>query len=142
MREYARSKGWWDGKSQFNFAAVYSYMTPAKIEEAGSRYHEGKTLLDRSNGQPLHCVDTEVMEMLWEFDFFLSFVLFLWSKGHITAETMMDILRDKDSGINMEGMFMTTGSMVSVIPRDPSLPGVHYFTATPDPDRYCSLPVT
>lgn len=48
----------------------------------------------------------------------------------------MDILRDKDSGINMEGMFMTTGSMVSVIPRDPSLPGVHYFTATPDPERY------
>lgn len=56
--------------------------------------------------------------------------------GDITAETMMDILRDKDSGINMEGMFMTTGSMVSVIPSDPSLPGVHYFTATPDPERY------
>lgn len=57
-------------------------------------------------------------------------------EGHITAETMMDILRDKDSGINMEGMFMTTGSMVSVIPTDPDLPGVHYFTATPDPERY------
>ncbi|XP_010792820.1 secernin-3 isoform X2 [Notothenia coriiceps] len=57
------------------------------------------------------------------------------SNGHITAETMMDILRDKDSGINMEGMFMTTGSMVSVIPTDPTLPGVHYFTATPDPER-------
>lgn len=51
MREYARGKGWWDGKSQFNFAVVYSYMTPARIEEAGSRYHEGKTLLDRNNGQ-------------------------------------------------------------------------------------------
>ena len=48
----------------------------------------------------------------------------------------MDILRDKDSGINMEGMFMSTGSMVSVIPSDPDLPGVHYFTATPDPERY------
>lgn len=58
-----------------------------------------------------------------------------YSSGHITAETMMDILRDKDSGINMEGMFMTTGSMVSVIPSHPSLPGVHYFTATPDPER-------
>ncbi|KAM9804634.1 secernin-3 [Neosynchiropus ocellatus] len=57
------------------------------------------------------------------------------SNGHITAETMMSILRDKDSGINMEGMFMTTGSMVSVIPTDASLPGVHYFTATPDPER-------
>lgn len=60
-REYARGKGWWDGKSQFNFATVYSYMTPARIEEAGSRYHEGKTLLDRSDGQLLQCFDTEVM---------------------------------------------------------------------------------
>ncbi|XP_074550950.1 secernin-3 [Halichoeres trimaculatus] len=57
------------------------------------------------------------------------------SNGHITAETMMDILRDKDSGINMEGMFLATGSMVSVVPTDPALPGVHYFTATPDPER-------
>lgn len=104
MREYARSKGWWDGKTQFNFATVYSFITTARIEAAGSRYCEGKKLLEKSNGR-------------------------------ITAETMMDILRDKDSGINMEGMFMSTGSMVSVIPRDPSLPGVHYFTATPDPER-------
>lgn len=104
MREYARNQGWWDGKAQFNFATVYSFITTARIEAAGSRYCDGKKLLEKSN-------------------------------GHITAETMMDILRDKDSGINMEGMFMTTGSMVSVIPRDPSLPGVHYFTATPDPER-------
>ncbi|XP_044071623.1 secernin-3 [Siniperca chuatsi] len=104
MREYARSKGWWDGKTQFNFATVFSFMTTARIEASGSRYCEGKKLLEKSN-------------------------------GHITAETMMDILRDKASGINMEGMFMTTGSMVSVIPRDSALPGVHYFTATPDPER-------
>uniref|UniRef100_A0A8C5GWB1 Secernin 3 n=1 Tax=Gouania willdenowi TaxID=441366 RepID=A0A8C5GWB1_GOUWI len=56
-------------------------------------------------------------------------------KGHINAEAMMEILRDKDSGINMEGMFMTTGSMVSVVPTEPTLPGVHYFTATPDPEK-------
>lgn len=62
-------------------------------------------------------------------------VIISFTEGHITAETMMGILRDKDSGINMEGMFMTTGSMVSVIPTDPALPGVHYFTATPDPER-------
>ncbi|XP_071774045.1 secernin-3 [Centroberyx gerrardi] len=104
MREYAQSQGWWDGKAQFNFAEVYSFLTTARIEASGSRYCEGKNLLEKSNGA-------------------------------ITAETMMDILRDKDSGINMEGMFMTTGSMVSVIPTDPALPGVHYFTATPDPDR-------
>ncbi|XP_010792819.1 secernin-3 isoform X1 [Notothenia coriiceps] len=104
LRKYAQGKGWWDGKTQFNFSTVYSFTTTARIEAAGSRYCEGKKLLKKSN-------------------------------GHITAETMMDILRDKDSGINMEGMFMTTGSMVSVIPTDPTLPGVHYFTATPDPER-------
>ncbi|CAB1328508.1 unnamed protein product, partial [Coregonus sp. 'balchen'] len=52
------------------------------------------------------------------------------------AETMMDILRDKESCINMEGVFMTTGSMVSVVPTDPTLLGVHYITGTPDPERY------
>lgn len=104
MREYAQSKGWWDGKSPFNFSTVFSYLTTARMEASGSRYCEGKTLLKKSNGS-------------------------------ITAETMMDILRDKESGINMEGMFMTTGSMVSVIPTEPTLPAVHYFTATPDPER-------
>ncbi|KAM7407432.1 hypothetical protein PAMA_003248 [Pampus argenteus] len=104
LREYALSKGWWDGETQFNFATVYSFMTTARIDASGCRYSEGKRLLEESN-------------------------------GHITAETMMDILRDKNSGINMEGMFMTTGSMVSVIPTNPDLPGVHYFTATPDPER-------
>ncbi|CAL1582311.1 unnamed protein product [Knipowitschia caucasica] len=104
MRDYARSKGWWDGKSKFNFASVYSYMTTARIEASGSRYCEGKMLLEKSNGS-------------------------------ITAETMMAILRDKESGINMEGMFMSTGSMVSVVPTDLTRPAVHYFTATPDPER-------
>ncbi|KAM6978696.1 secernin-3 [Tautogolabrus adspersus] len=104
MRDYAKNKGWWDGKTKFNFATVYSFTTTGRIGASGSRYCEGKRMLEESN-------------------------------GHITAETMMDILRDKDSDINMEGMFMTTGSMVSVIPRDPALPGVHYFTATPDPER-------
>ncbi|NXY91903.1 SCRN2 protein, partial [Alcedo cyanopectus] len=56
--------------------------------------------------------------------------------GHITAETLMDILRDKASGIcvDSEG-FRTAGSMVSVLPRDPAVPCVHFFTATPDPSR-------
>ncbi|NWX28310.1 SCRN2 protein, partial [Notiomystis cincta] len=56
--------------------------------------------------------------------------------GHITAETLMSILRDKASGIcvDAEGL-CTAGSMVSVLPRDPALPCVHFFTATPDPSR-------
>ncbi|CAB1346597.1 unnamed protein product [Coregonus sp. 'balchen'] len=49
--------------------------------------------------------------------------------------TTARIEADKESGINMEGMFMTTGSMVSVVPTDPTLPGVHYITGTPDPER-------
>ncbi|XP_025927669.1 secernin-2 isoform X2 [Apteryx rowi] len=56
--------------------------------------------------------------------------------GRVTAETFMAILRDKASGIcvDSEG-FRTAGSMVSVLPQDPALPCVHFFTATPDPSR-------
>ncbi|XP_037704549.1 secernin-3 isoform X2 [Choloepus didactylus] len=56
-------------------------------------------------------------------------------KGNITFETMMEILRDKPSGINMEGEFLTTASMVSILPQDSSLPCIHFFTGTPDPER-------
>ncbi|XP_039613593.1 secernin-3 [Polypterus senegalus] len=104
MRDYARSKCWWDGKKEFNFAAVYFYLNTARMEASGSRYCEGRTLLNKH-------------------------------KGNITARTMMEILRDKESGINMEGSFLTTGSMVSVLPKDAGLPCVHYFTGTPDPER-------
>lgn len=135
MRAYAQSKGWWDGKSQFNFATVYSYQTTARIEASGSRYCEGKKLLEKSNGLLMHTslyttwiVSVRLLSLFMHTS--MSF-----TEGHITAETMMDILRDKDSGINMEGMFMSTGSMVSVIPTNPALPAVHYFTATPDPER-------
>ncbi|KAM4026312.1 secernin-3 isoform 2-T3 [Anomaloglossus baeobatrachus] len=55
--------------------------------------------------------------------------------GNLTAEAMMEILSDKPSGINMEGGFMTTGSMVSILPQDPSQPCCHFFTGTPDPAR-------
>lgn len=59
------------------------------------------------------------------------------TSGSVTAEVMMSILRDKPSGICMDsGGFRTTGSMVSILPRDCSLPCIHFFTATPDPSRY------
>ncbi|XP_042602757.1 secernin-2 [Cyprinus carpio] len=32
-------------------------------------------------------------------------------------------------------VFCTTGSMVSILPRNPDVPCVHFFTATPDPSR-------
>uniref|UniRef100_A0A7N4PU72 Secernin 3 n=1 Tax=Sarcophilus harrisii TaxID=9305 RepID=A0A7N4PU72_SARHA len=56
-------------------------------------------------------------------------------KGSMTSEKMMEILRDKESGINMEGEFQTTSSMVSILPTDPTLPCIHFFTGTPDPER-------
>lgn len=56
--------------------------------------------------------------------------------GSITAEGMMGILRNRESGICMDsGGFRTTASMVSVLPQDPTKPCVHFLTATPDPSR-------
>uniref|UniRef100_A0A673MSH6 Secernin-2 n=1 Tax=Sinocyclocheilus rhinocerous TaxID=307959 RepID=A0A673MSH6_9TELE len=49
---------------------------------------------------------------------------------------MMSILRDKASGICMDSEgFCTTGSMVSILLRNPDMPCIHFFTATPDPSR-------
>nr|XP_002712343.1 secernin-3 isoform X2 [Oryctolagus cuniculus] len=104
MKNYAKQKSWWDGKKEFDFAAVYSYLDTAKMMTSSNRYCEGYKLLNKH-------------------------------KGNITFETMMEILRDKPSGINMEGEFMTTASMVSVLPQDPRLPCIHFFTGTPDPER-------
>ncbi|NXG47955.1 SCRN2 protein, partial [Psilopogon haemacephalus] len=106
LRHRARSQGWWSGHGDFSFAQAFSLPhQPARMEAAKARYRAGTQLLRRH-------------------------------AGHITAETFMDILRDKASGIcvDSEG-FCTTGSMVSVLPRDPALPCVHFFTATPDPSR-------
>ncbi|KAM9549573.1 secernin-3 [Guaruba guarouba] len=104
LREYAKSKGWWDGEKEFDFAATYSYVNTARMTTSRGRYCEGYKLLNKH-------------------------------KGSITSEIMMGILRDKESGINMEGGFMTTGSMVSVLPQQPNLPCIHFFTGTPDPAR-------
>ncbi|XP_034990977.2 secernin-3 isoform X3 [Zootoca vivipara] len=104
IKNYAISKGWWDGKKEFDFAATYSYVNTARMTTTRGRYCEGYKLLKKH-------------------------------EGTVTAETMMAILRDKESGINMEGGFMTTGSMVSILPQETSLPCIHFFTGTPDPDR-------
>ncbi|XP_063284719.1 secernin-3 [Pelobates fuscus] len=101
-RDYAKLKGWWDGKKEFNFAATYSYFSPSRSSSSGDRFCEGHKLLRKH-------------------------------KGNMTAATMMEILSDKKSGINMEGGFMTTGSMVSILPQDLNQPCVHFFTGTPDP---------
>ncbi|XP_020636016.3 secernin-1 [Pogona vitticeps] len=57
-------------------------------------------------------------------------------EGNITVQTMIDILRDSSGGICVDSeSFLTTGSMVSVLPQNPSSPCIHYFTGTPDPSR-------
>ncbi|XP_029004934.1 secernin-2 isoform X2 [Betta splendens] len=121
LRGAARARGCWDGEGQFSFSQAFSpEEPPARMELAKQRYHAGAALLRQH-------------------------------QGRITAEVMMSILRDKPSGICMDsGNFCTTGSMVSVLPRDSSLPCIHFFTATPDPSRSifkpfvfsdCSTPV-
>ncbi|XP_029950233.1 secernin-2 [Salarias fasciatus] len=106
LRSVARAQGWWDGQADFDFSQVFGPENPpARMELAKQRYRGGTELLRHHNGA-------------------------------VTAEVMMSILRDKPSGICMDsGGFRTTGSMVSILPRDGSLPCVHFFTATPDPSR-------
>lgn len=104
MRNYAKQKGWWDGREDFDFTAAYSYINTASMMTSSSRYCQGYKLLNKH-------------------------------KGNITFETMTEILRDIPSGINMKGEFLTTASMVSVLPQDSSLPCIHFFTGTPHPER-------
>ncbi|XP_062992527.1 secernin-2 [Elgaria multicarinata webbii] len=106
LRQHAQRQGWWSGKGEFSFQEVFSLAhQPVRMEAAKARYCAGRQLLHQHSGQ-------------------------------ITAETIMTILSDKASGIcvDSEG-FHTTGSMVSVLPQDPRLPCIHFFTATPDPSR-------
>lgn len=106
LRSKAQAQGWWDGEGEFNFSQLFSPLDPpARMELAKQRYKGGTQLLQQ------HC-------------------------GSVTAEVMMSILRDKPSGICMDsGGFCTTGSMVSILPRNASLPCIHFLTATPDPSR-------
>lgn len=106
LRTHARAQGWWDGQGAFDFAQVFSLtQQPVRMEAAKARFRAGQELLRHR-------------------------------QGALTAQAMMDILRNKDSGICMDsGGFRTTASMVSVLPRDPTQPCVHFLTATPDPSR-------
>lgn len=61
---------------------------------------------------------------------------FLFTES-ITVQTMIDILRDKASGVCIDSeSFLTTASVVSVLPQNTSSPCIHYFTGTPDPSRF------
>ncbi|XP_072270989.1 secernin-2 [Pyxicephalus adspersus] len=102
---HALSQGWWNEKEEFNFRKVYS------LEKQPVRMEAAKARFKA--GQ----------ELLKK------------QEGHITVETMLHILRDKNSGICMDsGGFRTTGSMISILPQS-NLPCIHLITATPDPCR-------
>ncbi|XP_072927500.1 secernin-2-like isoform X1 [Hemitrygon akajei] len=106
LRNYAQSQRWWDGEGDFNFSQVFSPTNPPVRMEAAKARYSGGQELLRKQ------------------------------EGSIKAETIMDILRNKESGICMDSeAFCTTGSMVSILPQDDALPCVHFFTATPDPSR-------
>lgn len=146
LRSVAQAQGWWDGEGEFNFSRVFSPENPpARMELAKQRYKEGTELLQQHDGEgaPLPCFPKCLWTSLTE-DFntehlYHTFALSLVA-GSVTAEVMISILRDKPSGICMDsGGFCTTGSMVSVLPRDTSLPCIHLFTATPDPSRYVTV---
>ena len=62
------------------------------------------------------------------------------SKGTITPQTVMEILRDHDAGICMHGGFRSTASMVSRIAETKSQT-VHWFTGTPNPCKSLFKPV-
>ncbi|XP_013005034.1 secernin-2 isoform X2 [Cavia porcellus] len=106
LRSHAQAQGWWGGEGSFDFAQVFSLSQQPVRMEAAKARFRA---------------GCELLQR-WQ--------------GDITAEVMMDILRDKDSGICMDsGGFRTTASMVSVLPQDPTRPCVHFLTATPDPSR-------
>ncbi|XP_051894512.1 secernin-2 [Pristis pectinata] len=106
LRNYAQSQGWWNGEGEFNFSQVFSPTNPPVRMEAAKARYSGGQELLRKQ------------------------------EGSIKAETIMDILRNKESGICMDSeAFCTMGSMVSILPQDDDLPCVHFFTATPDPSR-------
>ncbi|XP_057573194.1 secernin-2 isoform X2 [Hippopotamus amphibius kiboko] len=106
LRPHAQAQGWWVGQGAFDFAQVFSLSQQPVRMEAAKARFRA---------------GRELLQQ-WQ--------------GGITAEVMMGILRNKESGICMDsGGFRTTASMVSVLPQDPTQPCVHFLTATPDPSR-------
>ncbi|KAM4622472.1 secernin-2 [Discoglossus pictus] len=106
LRSHALAQGWWNGEEEFSFCKAYY------LEKQPERMELAKARYKAGK---------ELLQNI---------------EGCITVEAMLQILRDKDSGICMDsGGFCTTSSMVSVLPRDPQLPCIHLLTGTPDPSR-------
>lgn len=132
LRAHARAQGWWGGQGTFDFAQVFSLaQQPVRMEAAKARFRAGRELLRQQQGQSASGGGRQRRPAGPR-----GGLTLFCSAGGITAEVMMGILRNKESGICMDsGGFRTTASMVSILPRDPTQPCIHFLTATPDPSR-------
>lgn len=51
MRNYVKQRGWWDGKEEFDFIAVYFYIDTVVMMILLSRYCQGYKFLDKYRGK-------------------------------------------------------------------------------------------
>jgi hypothetical protein len=85
IQDYARSKGYWDGKDQFDFAKAFTAEESSNPEEEESREARVKKMLAHgiSNGRK------------------------------ISPKSLMTILRDHEAGVCMHGAITTTASLIT-----------------------------
>jgi len=106
--ELAKERGWWDGVEPFNWCHVIGGEARGSLTAPDRRWLCGRRLLQDKSGA-----------------------------GKFSVRSMMEVLRDKDSGINRPGGdFPTAASQVSTLGSvsTKKRPG-HWFTASPDPDN-------
>lgn len=99
----AKLTGKWDGSTELNFAAVFGSSSDGTVSKGDGRFAAGKSLLQNYT-----------------------------SDRTFDANSMIKVLRDKNSGICRDcyNAFPTASSQVSIL--SPKNPGVHFFTGTPD----------
>jgi len=85
IQDYARNKGYWDGKDQFDFAKAFTAEESTNPEEEESREARVKKMLAHgiSNGRK------------------------------ISPKSLMTILRDHEAGVCMHGAITTTASLIT-----------------------------
>ena len=105
LKSWAVEKKLWNGKSDFDFARIYSVDGELDEEDESSRLRCGASLMRK------------------------------FSDGKLDRDAMISILRDHTGGICMHGGFETTASMVSELwggnQRKPN--AQHWMTGTSHP---------
>ena len=106
LKDIARDKQWWDGKSDFDWSQVMGGGTRGSLTSPDRRWLCGRNLLQEKS-----------------------------AGAKFSVEKMMEVLRDQDSGINRPGGdFPTAGSQVSSLGHG-SKSSCHWFTASASPSR-------